>query len=663
MMEYALLSNQEDGGLISARSTNRSRYLLLVTLIFGGSYVFFLLNNYTSKIMYYRKESIYNQRIAENEKMFAINTEGCIIPAMKPLDESIIKFVKYPDQLPQCPHSIYPLTGHNYTHLWINKNNETLLHYKIISQEHLICCYKSFYRPIAVEDIYSHNIDDQIVYNKCIMFSDIIKVFSDEFVAVECFYGEKTVYKQYYIFAPKKKIILHDKAIEIPKSKLAYNVLILGIDNVSRMNFHRTMPKTLNYLLDSGAIELTGYNKVGDNSYPNLVALLLGHDEVEVKHICHPFHHVPYDECPFLWHWYKEAGYYTAFGEDIASLGTFNYLIDGFVRTPTDYYIHPFMFEAQKKVGTNKKLNAELCMSDKYFYKVLLDYVEALSVTLNHSKLFAFFWEITMSHDYLNYPMTMDEDYLEFLKRLETKKYLDKSIVILMSDHGMRWGSIRSTKQGRLEELLPFVFILAPPSFKSTYRDAVTNLMINSRRLTTPFDMHKTLLDLIDLDRIKDEKIALRTKEMYATERGISLFLPVPTNRTCKAAGILDHWCSCHVNKKISPMKPEVKEAANQLVSQINHLMKDHPRCANLSQADILSASKIVTVAKDKTDTDWTEYLVVVKTEPGDGVFEATLRNTNGNWSLKGTVSRLNLYGNQSRCVENAHLKLYCFCI
>lgn len=661
-MEYTFLSNQEEDDLISPRISNRSRYLLLVTLIFGGSFFLFFLN-YTSEITYYRKEPTLRQRVIDNEESFAINTEGCIIPAMKPLDESIIEFVKYPKQLKPCPNSNYPLTGYNSTHLWINKNNKTLLHYKIISQEHLTCCYKSFYRPIAVKDVYSRHIDERIVYNKCVKFSDVIKVLSDEFVAVECFYGEKTVYKQYYIFAPKKEIILHDKAVEIPENKSAYNVIILGIDNVSRMNFHRTMPKTLNYLLDNGAIELMGYNKVGDNSYPNLIALLLGHNEAELKKICHPFYHVPYDECPFLWHWYKEAGYYTAFGEDISSLGTFNYLSDGFMRTPTDYYMHPFMFEAQKKVGTYKELNSELCMGDKYFYQVLLDYIDALTTTLSHSKMFAFFWEITMSHDFLNHPMTMDDNYFEFLKRLEAKEYLDKSIFIVMSDHGIRWGPIRSTKQGRLEELLPFVFILTPPSFKNTYRNAFTNLMINSRRLTTPFDMHETLLDLIDLDRIKDEKVAFRTKESYETERGISLFLPVSTNRTCKAAGILDHWCSCQISKKISPLTPKVKDAANQLISQINHSMKDHPRCANLSQADIVSASEMVTVTKDKTDKDWTEYLVVVKTEPGDGVFEATLRNTNGSWSLKGTASRLNLYGNQSWCVDNAHLKLYCFCI
>lgn len=662
-MEYTLLSNYEEGGPITQRTTNRSRYLLLVTLVVGGSFFLFFLNYYSIQFTYYKNEPILNQHNFVNEELFSVNTEGCTIPAMKPLDESIIEFVEYPNKLPRCPNSNYALTGCNKTHIWINKNNKTLLHYKIHSEDHVTCCYKSFYRPSVIDDINSHNIDDRIVYNKCIRFYDVIEVRHDEFVAIECFYGERTVSKQYYIFAPMKEIILYDRALQISEKKSAYNVIILGIDNVSRMNFHRTMPRTLNYLLDNGAIELKGYNKVGDNSYPNLVALLLGHNEVEVKKTCHPYQHVSFDECPFLWHWYKEAGYYTAFGEDIASLGTFNYLTDGFARTPTDYYMHPFMVEAQKKVGSVKQLNSELCMGDRYFYKVLLNYVEDLTETLNHSKMFAFFWEITMSHDYLNNPMTMDESYVGFLNRLKVRKYLDKSILIIMSDHGIRWGAIRSTKQGRLEELLPFAFVLTPPTFKNKYRDAFNNLAINRRRLTTPFDMHKTLLDLINLENIKDEKIALRTKDSYAIERGISLFLPVPTNRTCKSAGILDHWCSCHISEKISPVKQEVKDAADQLVSQINYSVKDHPRCANLSQSDILSASKMVTLTKDKSDNEWTEYLVAVKTKPGHGVFEATLRNTKGNWSLKGTASRLNLYGNQSWCVDNPHLKLYCFCV
>lgn len=47
-------------------------------------------------------------------------------------------------------------------------------------------------------------------------------------------------------------------------SKKNYNVIILGIDSTSRMNFIRTMPKTRAYLLDKlEALEMTSYHKIG----------------------------------------------------------------------------------------------------------------------------------------------------------------------------------------------------------------------------------------------------------------------------------------------------------------------------------------------------------------------------------------------------------------
>lgn len=41
------------------------------------------------------------------------------------------------------------------------------------------------------------------------------------------------------------------------------NVVIFGIDAVSRMNFLRTMPKSYEFLTKTlGAVDLSGYNKV-----------------------------------------------------------------------------------------------------------------------------------------------------------------------------------------------------------------------------------------------------------------------------------------------------------------------------------------------------------------------------------------------------------------
>lgn len=71
-----------------------------------------------------------------------------------------------------------------------------------------------------------------------------------------------------------------------------------------------------------------------------------------------------------------------------------------------------------------------------------------------------------------------------------------------MSDHGIRWGDIRKTYQGQMEERLPFVIITLPKWLKETYPVAAANLKKNVRRLTTPFDLHETLKDLLDVNNL-----------------------------------------------------------------------------------------------------------------------------------------------------------------
>ena len=91
-----------------------------------------------------------------------------------------------------------------------------------------------------------------------------------------------------------------------------------------------------------------------------------------------------------------------------------------------------------------------------------------------------------------------------------------------------------------------------PTKFQEKYPNAMRNLRLNSRKLTTPFDIHETLKDILNFNNPNK----LKLKKSYATllPRGISLFDHIPENRTCEDASIESHWCSClsWVNVKIS---------------------------------------------------------------------------------------------------------------
>ncbi|CAH0726076.1 unnamed protein product, partial [Brenthis ino] len=643
--------------------STRMRYLFLFATVLGGSFLIISINT-ISDIAYISSGVIpwssirYKEVESYTEQSYTINTEGCVIPALKPLGEEIKQFVKYPTKIKPCPDSQLSLLANNKTHIWVRPENKE--YYNISLYKTFTCCYKSFYRPLSVKDVTSFDIDERVNYSDCKYFSQIIEV-NDEFVSAYCEADGRKIYHQYYLFAHKKSFVPLSSWVP-SQNKTSYSVIIMGVDAVSRLNFHRTMPRTLAMLKKKGAVELLGYNKVGDNTFPNLIPMLMGKSVTELKTSCTPNEKATFDNCPFIWEWYKEAGYYTAFGEDSSSLGTFNYEKAGFIRTPTDYYIHTFINEAENNVGMNKDLNSFLCMNDKYFFDVLLEYIENLTLTLKSSKFFGLFWEVTMSHDYANYPMLMDKHYADFFNRLDASNYLEEAIIILVSDHGIRWGEFRSTNQGRLEERLPFVYVLTPKNFREKYNTAFNNLQLNSRRLTTPYDLHATLIDLINLEGIENSVIDRRSNKTTSKSQAYSLFLPIPENRTCFQAHIDDHWCTCHKGHFLSPYSVKALGIAEKLVQSINMLLIEYTQCAQLKLSELLEITEMEVNSPEDDKIEWREYMIMIKTTPGEGVFEGTLRYDGHKWGIAGTVSRLNLYGNQSRCVHNYLLKLYCYC-
>jgi hypothetical protein len=99
------------------------------------------------------------------------------------------------------------------------------------------------------------------------------------------------------------------------------NVLMLGIDSLSYAHFRRSMPLTHNYLNNelSTNILYTSMNVVGENTYPNILALLSGIivegvDSVNMsmdidRYMDDEF----YDKFPFIWFEYEKLGYLTAY--------------------------------------------------------------------------------------------------------------------------------------------------------------------------------------------------------------------------------------------------------------------------------------------------------------------------------------------------------------
>lgn len=623
-------------------------WLMLISL---GTFFFvinvFQINSYDIHSVVFKSNMQY---IIEEHKGFLIKTNGCRIPDMNPFDQTIMKYVHNKSKLEICNKGLPPLvTSNNYTLYLMNASIDA---YSIEEQKKLNCCYQAFTRVTPSKWDYDHKIKYS---KKCITFNDSVLI-KDEFVRVSCYYNETRIYKEFFSFIPLKNTTKRSKSFNDH-----LNVLIIGVDSISRLNLLRTMPKTVAYLNNISAFHFLGYNKVADNTFPNLLPALTGYSLSETKEICW-FNETHFDDCPFVWKDFKKKGYATAFGEDAAWMGIFNYVKRGFGAQPTDYYYTIFNYVDENENGNRHDYNVFRCVGPKMVYKKFIDYSRDYVNVMENANVpfFGFFWASSLSHDYLNYPTVADKDYYELLNEFHTKGYLENTAVVFMSDHGMRFGDIRSTYQGMMEERLPFLYLLLPQDFLKKYPDVEVNLRTNSRRLTTHYDLHETLLDLLNYDNLT-QKLASQN-ELHDAKKAYSLFEKIPDTRTCLTSGISEHWCTCQTSVEIDVNKPEVLNSAYYAVDYINSMLSKYEDCVNLTLSNVTSAR--IHTHSEHLKFKAQDYTIIFSTTPGNALFETTIRlnNVSNVHSVIGTISRITLYGNQSHCVSEFQMKLYCYC-
>ncbi|XP_077490294.1 uncharacterized protein LOC144101131 [Amblyomma americanum] len=467
------------------------------------------------------------------------------------------------------------------------------------------------------------------------------------------------------------------------RSKQLPNVLIFGLDSVSRLSMMRFLPKTYNYLVTQlNAVVFRGMNKVGDNTFPNLLALLTGQ---RAEQVVKPGQKDKvYDDVHIVWKDFQEAGYETLFAEDYPAFALFNYLARGFTKPPTDYYLRPFWLAVYESFLLMS--SSALCFGNTPKHMLQLDYLKRYFDSRNSSgserPFFVFSYLVEISHDFSQQVGAADDDFVEFLAYLNSTGHLDNTFLFFLSDHGHRFDSIRSTFVGRIEERLPFFALKLPTGtdwLRSQQRevssgsiltrldlpDIKSNLESNAGRLTTPFDTYTTLRDIASFASgagLKDEG---------DSRYGISLFDKVPRERTCKQAGIPSEYCSCSSEVPIELNSPLVLKAATALVEKVNDLLNSvelgEPvvgRCARLSLRRVHDAQELFVVDDVKESADATRRLrVTVEVLPSAAMLEGMMLVNGGEEvDVSGDISRINKYGNQSQCIHHEVLRKYCYC-
>ncbi|XP_044258262.1 uncharacterized protein LOC123007195 isoform X2 [Tribolium madens] len=577
---------------------------------------------------------------------YLIHTSKCRIRNDDPFNEEVRKYYHRENYLPCSRKELLSYVEKTDSFTTLHINQSLLGTYSFLK---ISCCYSSINRVLE-----KNKSDDGIRFSECVSFEDSVNV-TDTVVLVQCKNSLNIeVYKNVHAIITPRDLPPQKK--QLPPSNFT-SVVFVGIDSMSKLNLVRTMPKTHSFLEGHDFLSLRGYTKIDDNTFPNLMAILTGKRWREVYKHCEPDKNTM-NNCDIIWDKFSDLGFITAYAEDETFIGTFNYNNRlGFAAPPTDFYFRHYMIVAEKLPSIHR-FGMHTCAGPETSGERIMNLAKDF-ITIKHYPKFGLFWMNSFSHDNINMPSSMDEKVETFLK--DIYNHLDNTILVFFSDHGFRFGEIRNTHTGWLEERLPFIYLHFPPTFKQQYSKEYQNFLINTRRLTTPFDLHMTLQDVI---RFANQSYKVHPSQ--ACPKCHSLFKEIQESRTCEDAAIDQHWCLCKGRAYINPLTPIVQKAAQYLVWKINTIIKSSSTghlCAHYYLKKVTSSGMSDEYLNEKNKSV-SFLLIMLETRP-PAKFEATIEiNQKGDkpdFRLLGDISRTNRYGDNSKCIQN-WLQKYCYC-
>ncbi|XP_028146046.2 uncharacterized protein LOC114339588 [Diabrotica virgifera virgifera] len=515
---------------------------------------------------------------------YIINNEKCKMPNFPAYSEETNPFYI---SLPyiNCTDSnllTYTSVKNNTAYLHIDRDN---LDQYYSTRDMIDCCY-SYVRREGSENFP----DIGISFSTCTPFNSTVAL-QEDIVSVKCYLDADKIYENVHttiVVTEAVKQKLQKFQIRKESKRRPLSVLFIVIDSVARLNFERTMPLTREFILENNFTDYMAYSKIDDNTFPNFNALITGLNLKQSNEICKPYEIGQLNKCPMIWYDFRDSGYATAYAEDWAEISTYNYLKKGFTNPPTDYYFKPYM-EAAKGLGTTFIDTMPFCAGPETQGERILDIAKDFSTTFKDQPNFGIFWMNTFSHNYLNTPSRMDQTFKKFMEDLKSEGILDSSMVVLLADHGMRFGRIRQTNQGWYEERLPMNFISLPPWFKEEYPRKYQNFKDNSKKLTSTYDFYLTLQDILAMSVSNYTMTGSKACPTCA-----SFFAEIPEKRSCSKAGVPERWCTCigKFENNHTDLTPEIQKAAVTFIMDSDVLRPTNTSINKIESASITYFNK-----------------------------------------------------------------------
>ncbi|XP_002036289.2 LOW QUALITY PROTEIN: uncharacterized protein LOC6611766 [Drosophila sechellia] len=594
----------------------------------------------------------------ESEKRFYVNSSKCQMVYVEPFNAEFTK-VYTPKNFTRCSNQNDLVTGHFDSILkqYVLHVDEQVLH-KLSQSESNDFIYKvslSFYTAFMLSRL----------GNKTKFTHGYVVPLNVEGMLVECRSADEKRILQEDAFS----FVQYQKPPPNSEIDRKASVIMYGIDTVSRTNLRRLMPMVFEFLKSPGWYEMMGYNKVADNSYPNIFPILTGYSPSSAENqICDTSQPGCLDEIPFIWKEMKKNGYLTAYAEDTLIINTFNYVKPGFLSRPTDYYFRPVLDALEKKTNKHYYPGCKMayCLGRRLANSYIFDYCrQFMQRFVADRPIWGMFWSNHISHDDFSMLSAMQHKIVGDLLNFEKDGSFEHTIMIFFSDHGSRFGPLMRTKESFLEARQPIMFIYSPPWFREKYPQYVEALAQNQNRLSSNFDVYNTLKHIINIEGLVED-----TKWAYDCPQCQSLFYPLPESRSCSEAAIPEAYCTCHNYEEVQEdhgtwrMAELVVDRINQYL-QYNNLQNLCSsltlRVINITEVRMLESDEYVGLGKGLR-----HYHTKFQVHQNLAEFFATVlydRRTEELHINVELINRINIYRADAECVDDGTQKLFCICL
>ena len=348
----------------------------------------------------------------------------------------------------------------------------------------------------------------------------------------------------------------------VPSTIPKLNIVVISIDSLSRSAFYSGMPRTqavLRHIENIGrghVYDFLTHRSVGRSSKGNIPAYMAGSGSLSSNHRyifdrARDFGYASLmsaEECSFAQNSVARlmANFPGGFGSKLNAEQ--KDIVLSQIKKSADHTSLTNSFCNIEKIYRDIAdrwwdMSAQLCFAGKYMHEHVLEYVgrflDSKGYAANNVPLFALM-HLNFAHEStMRRLRTGDKGIARFIQKYAAREVQNNkhpTAIMLISDHGIGYGKSYFSQSRRAKEdyLAPLFMMTLPEAYIKHQPQIDKALRRNTRRLTSHFDVFKTLMDLMGGASRKAHK-----------ERGDSLLSPLPEKRTCKKIGIPSYGCPC----------------------------------------------------------------------------------------------------------------------